>query len=102
MSDSIEILDSTELLACMCYFKIMFVLDTTKDVGNEEVELILIRFVILIPYIFSQLSDPPLFVSRCFMFTSKYLKKERINKRLIVQVLQDFVTISDEQVIIVP
>ena len=44
--ESVQILESTELLASMCYFKIMFVLDTKKDVGNEEVERILIRFVL--------------------------------------------------------
>ena len=37
--------------------------------------------------------------SRCYMFTSKYLKNSRINKRLIVQLLQDFMTISDAQVL---
>lgn len=36
--------------------------------------------------------------SRCYMFMSKYLKKERIDKRLVVQLLQQFVTISDAQV----
>jgi hypothetical protein len=77
ISDSIEILDSTELLACMCYFKIMFLLDTSKDVGNVEVEQILIR--------------------RCYMFMSKYLKKDRIDKRLIVQLLQQIMSIDDTQ-----
>lgn len=76
-SDSIEILDSTELLACMCFFKIMFLLDTVKDVGNEEVERVL--------------------MSRCYLFMNKYVKKGRINKQLIVQVLQDLATISDAQ-----
>lgn len=45
-----EILDSTELLACATYLKILFLLNGSKDIGNPEVEKLLIRYFTLAGY----------------------------------------------------
>lgn len=76
-SETVETLDSTELLACSCYLKILFLLYNSKDVGNEEVEHLLLK--------------------RCYMFFSNYLRKERINARVVVQLLTELKNMNESQ-----
>ncbi len=43
--ETLDTLDNTELQACSSYLKILFLLDIAEDVGNVEVERLLIRCV---------------------------------------------------------